>query len=81
MAPTAADYAARNVRAERARLRWTQQELADRLGWSQAKVSAVEMGQRVVTLDAAVELCRALGVPLVKLLEGTSADDLRVLGL
>lgn len=81
MAPTAADHAARNMRAERARRRWTQQELADRLGWSQAKVSAVEVGQRTITLDALIELCRVFEVPLAKLLEGADQADLHVLGL
>jgi transcriptional regulator with XRE-family HTH domain len=78
---TAGDHAAANVRAERARRRWSQGELADRLGWSQSKVSAVEIGARRMTLDQAVELCRVLGVPLARLLQDAEPDDLRVLGL
>lgn len=81
MAPTAADFAARNLRAERSRLRWTQADLAKRLDWSQSKIAALENGQRRITLDQAVELCRALNVPLVKLLEGAAPEDLSALGL
>jgi len=80
MPPTAADYAAANVRAERGRRRWTQAELGERLGWSPTKVATVETGQRRITLDQTIELCRVFGVPLAKLLEGADPDDLRVLG-
>ena len=81
MRPTAGDIAAAAVRGERGRRRWTQQQLADRLGWSQAKVSAVETGQRVLTLDQVVDLCGALGVTLSRLLQDADPQDRAKLGL
>jgi transcriptional regulator with XRE-family HTH domain len=81
MAPTAGDIAAANVRAERSRRRWTQAELAEKLGWSASKVSALEAGQRRITIDQAIDLCRALEIPLVRLLQDADTADLRTLGL
>ena len=81
MTATASDFAARNVRAERARRRWSQQQLGELLGWSQSKVTAIESGQRKLSLDQAVELCKVFEVPLAKLLEGADQEDLDALGV
>ena len=79
--PDLASVVARNVRAERSRQRWRQQDLADRLGWSQTTVSAVESGQRQIGVGDLPELCRALEVPLRVLLMGADPEDLAALGL
>ena len=72
---------ARNVRAERSRRRMTQQQLADLLGVSRPTVTAIEIGRRPVAARDLPRLCRALGVPLIKLLDGADDQDLRALGL
>lgn len=81
MAPTIADILARNVRVERTRRGWRQADLAERLGWSPPRVTAVEGGRRQLNMTMIAELCRAFGVPLVKLLEDADPADLQVLGL
>lgn len=81
MDATAADILARNVRAERSRRRWRQADLAGALGWSPTKVADVEAGRRRLDIAQIIELCRALGVPLVKLLDGADPGDLEALGL
>lgn len=72
---------AANVRAERARRRMTQQELADASGLSRSAVSKLEEGRRGVGLDDAAALCRAFGVSLVVLLHGAPPDVLEALSL
>jgi transcriptional regulator with XRE-family HTH domain len=74
---------AANIRAERARRRWKQAELAARLGvgWDQSKISDVEGGRREVRLGELPGFCRALDVPLLKLLEGTEPHDREALGI
>lgn len=74
------DTAARNVRVERARRRWRQADLAERLGWSLTKVSDLESGKRRVTADQLVELCTAFEITLAKLLEDADPEALRTLG-
>lgn len=81
MADTLVVLAARNLAAERTRRRWTQEELAARVGWKRNRITRIEIGKRRVTLDDALVLCRALGVPLVRLLDGMAQDDLLTLGL
>ena len=41
---------------------FTQQRIADHLGWSQAEISQMENGIRVITLDNAVDIADVLGV-------------------
>jgi transcriptional regulator with XRE-family HTH domain len=79
--PSLGDVLARGVRAERSRRGWRQADLAERCGWSLDIVSAIERGSRRVDMDDALRLCRALGLPLMKLLDGASDEDLRILGL
>jgi transcriptional regulator with XRE-family HTH domain len=79
--PPIGDVIAANVRAERARRRWTQSELGERVGWPRSSVSDVESGRRKVTVDDLVALCVAFDVPLVKLADGADTGDLRALGI
>jgi transcriptional regulator with XRE-family HTH domain len=72
---------ASNVRGERARRRWKQKELAEKLDWSIGMVSDTESGKRRVGLDDLPSLCRAFEVPLVDMLRGADPDDLAALGL
>ncbi len=59
----------------------TQRELAERLGWSQQKVGAIETGAQRLYADELPDVALALGVPLVKLFDGLNPRDLRALGL
>ena len=81
MSDQAARAISRSLRAERSRLRWTQAQLAERLGWSQQKVASVETGARRLYADELPDLALALGVPLAKMLDGLNGADLRALGL
>lgn len=72
---------ARNVAAERARARWTQADLAERLGVAPSTVSTWEVGKRVVGMDWLPALCRVLGVTMADLVRGADPEDLRALGL
>jgi transcriptional regulator with XRE-family HTH domain len=72
---------ARNVRAERARRGWKQSDLGERLGWAVSTVSAVETGRRKLAVDDLPALCQAFDIPLVKLLDGATTDDLAALRL
>ena len=72
---------AANVRAERARRRWSQEHLAALLGTTQSTVSQIEVGRRKIGPDDLLALCAALQVPLQQLLVGADDDQLQVLGL
>ena len=73
--------AAGNVRALRAKARLRQEDVALRAGMSRAVLASLETERRRVTLDDAVALCAALGVPLAQLLGGAPAQALETLGL
>ncbi len=60
------------VREGRLARRWTQAELADRVGVSSDTLGKVERGEPTVALGIAIEAARLVGVPLF------SEDDLRV---
>lgn len=79
--PSFGDFVASNVRAERARRRWSQVELADRLGWARSTVGDLESGRRKVNADDLVPLCAVFGIPLRQLALGVAVDDLETLGL
>jgi transcriptional regulator with XRE-family HTH domain len=79
--PSIGDVVAANVRAERARARLTQKELADRLGWSAGTLADLEAGRRRPAIDDLPQLCDAFGVRLVDLLVRADPEDLRKLGL
>ena len=53
-----------NVRATRARLRMTQEDLADAMDWSRRTVTSLETGTRRVTVADLIGLCKALGVDM-----------------
>jgi transcriptional regulator with XRE-family HTH domain len=72
---------ARNVRAERARRGWRQEDLAGRLGWTRGNVGHLESGRRKATVVDLPLLCGAFEIPLAKLLDGADAADLERLGL
>jgi transcriptional regulator with XRE-family HTH domain len=76
-----ADIVARNIRIERSRRRWKQEELADLLGWGSSAVGAVEAGTRRVNMDDLPGLCRVFGIPLIQLIDGADPDDLAALDL
>jgi len=76
-----ADIVARNIRTERSKHRWKQEELADLLGWGRSTVSAVEAGTRRVNMEDLPGLCRVLGVPLAQLIEGADPADRAALGV
>jgi transcriptional regulator with XRE-family HTH domain len=79
--PSIGDVVAANVRAERARARLTQRQLAERLGWAVTTLADLEAGRRRPAVDDLPRLCEAFGVRLVDLLARADAEDLRRLGL
>lgn len=87
-------YLARNVRAERHRLRLTQAQLAARVNteaeraklpldplWTNGTAYEVEAGTRMIKIDELPPLCRALEVTLTELAKGSLVIDLRALGV
>lgn len=72
---------ARNIRAERGRRLWKQEQLADLLGWGRSTVGAVETGKRSVGIDDLPVLCSVFGIPLSKLFEGADPAALAALHL
>jgi transcriptional regulator with XRE-family HTH domain len=68
-----------NLRTLRMRRGWRQQDLAVAAGWSRATVSAIEAGEKRLTVRDAAALCRVLRVPLAALVDG--ADEADALGL
>jgi transcriptional regulator with XRE-family HTH domain len=79
--PTLGDHAAAAVRAERARRRISQAELARRIGWSPSTLADLEGGRRQVRLDDLPLLCEALDVPLMKLLADADPAEIARLRL
>ena len=75
------EIVAGNVRAHRARLRLTQQQLADELDWPRTSVMSLENQQRRVTLTDVADLCRVLKIDLAELLRGAERQVLKDLGL
>jgi transcriptional regulator with XRE-family HTH domain len=65
---------AANIRGRRAVLGWRQEELAERLGWTQRVVSRIERGERALTVDELARACAVLGVGLADLLAGADED-------
>ena len=58
-----------NVRAIRQNLGWTQEDLANKSGFSQQYISGLEQGRRNPTVVSLFELAQALGVGPIDLLE------------
>ena len=76
-----AEVIAFNVRIERARRRWNQGQLGALIGLSRSGVSELEAGRRRPGVDDLVPLCRAFGISLGRLIDGTDPSDLQILGL
>lgn len=73
------DIIAANIRAERARRRWSQADLAEKLGLGTSTVSAIELGVRRVQVGDLPALCSAFGIGLGKLLDGAEQIELDLL--
>lgn len=78
---TVEDALAANIRAERARRRLRQDDVAAALGCARSGVADMESGRRRITLNDVTVICRTLNVSLAELLRGADPDDLRALGL
>ena len=78
---TIGEVIANNVRAERARRRWSQTQLGELIGSARSSVGDLESGRHQVNAGDMVALCRAFGITLAKLMDGADPDDLRALGL
>ena len=61
-----------NVRALRQAKGWTQEQFAERSGFSQQYISGLESGRRNPTVVSLFELAQALGVDPTELLQPTS---------
>ena len=72
---------ANNVRAERARRKWRQEDLADRLGWSRGSIGHLESGRRRPSVSDLPQLCRVFDIPMADLFIGADPSDLAALGL
>jgi transcriptional regulator with XRE-family HTH domain len=75
------DVIAANARAERARLRLRQEDVARPMGISISSYSDIESGKRPIQVDEIVALAAALGVGWRVLLHGLDEDSARTLGL
>lgn len=64
------DTVCRNLQAERAKKKLSQETLAAKAGLSVSYISMLERGQRSPPLDTLEALAKALGVRPVALLEG-----------
>ncbi|PNG50122.1 MULTISPECIES: helix-turn-helix transcriptional regulator [unclassified Variovorax] len=74
--PTSASFTlAANLRTFRTRAGLSQEELADRAGVHRTYVSQVERQVVNPTLASVSKLADALGLPLARLLDGTTAPD------
>lgn len=60
-----------NVRALRLAKGWTQEQFAERSGFSQQYISGLESGRRNPTVVSLFELAQALGVTPANLLQPT----------
>lgn len=83
MSSTSARLAIRRMlKAWRVAADLSQEELASRIeGWDQKHVSRVEMGELSIRLEEAPAVCRALGVPLRRLLLELDREDRIAVGL
>jgi transcriptional regulator with XRE-family HTH domain len=75
--PTLTSHTAAEIRAEMARQRITQVQVAAALGMSQPVVSRMLRGDRPLTLDFIQDVAAVLDVPIGQLLNHLD-DDLRI---
>jgi transcriptional regulator with XRE-family HTH domain len=78
MQQTFSDVIRTEIRAEMARQRLSQQNLADKLGWGQTVVSKRLTGKVAITADEVKQIADALGVTPAVL--GWSFEEPRVRG-
>ena len=64
-----------NIRKARLAAGMTQEELAERSGFSQQYISGLERGKRNPTVVSVFELAQALGVRHEQLVEATARSD------
>jgi transcriptional regulator with XRE-family HTH domain len=69
------------IRAERARLGITQEELGRRIGRAKQTVSEIEAGTASLAAEDLPDVCRALGCTLAELLDRADPADRGVLGV
>lgn len=72
---------ARAIRAERARAGISQTELGHRLGLSQSTIASIESGTRRLYAHELPDVCSALEVTLMELLQRAERSDRNALGL
>lgn len=65
----------RNIRAERARHEWTQEDLAHEAGLGVAQIARMERGELDTGIVKYVLVARALGVDPALLLQGVSRSS------
>jgi DNA-binding XRE family transcriptional regulator len=56
-----------SIAARRKELGWTQQMLAERLGWNLRKLTSYERNERIPPLPEAIEIAEALGTTVDKI--------------
>ena len=56
-----------NIRVERAVLRMTQQQLAERIGVARQTINAIEKGDYNPTINLCIKICKVLGKTLDEL--------------
>lgn len=62
------------IKARRAELSWTQEQLAQKAGISKSFLSELENGKRRVSADNLLEIARTLSVSLDYLMTGTTTE-------
>ena len=62
------------IRAERAEVRMTQQQLADAIGVSRQTVNAIEAGRRVPSTVLALKIARIFGKPVEQVFQLEEGD-------
>jgi transcriptional regulator with XRE-family HTH domain len=72
---------ARNIRGERSRLGYTQEEFGKLVGWSLSQAHDAEKGHRAIKVFEIPAICRALEVTFADLCRGAEPGDLDSLGL
>ena len=66
----AKDAVGRNIKLQRERRDWTQEELAHRAGMHPVEVGRAERGVRDLRVSTVAKLARGLGVPATELMRG-----------
>lgn len=66
----AKDAVGRNIKLQRERREWTQEELAHRAGMHPVEVGRAERGVRDLRVSTIAKLANGLGVPATELMRG-----------